>query len=82
MNDFDILAQTDEHLVSLACVDFFPQKDCISIEFRSEDYWWFDMCDIYKSTDISILNDTSRVEMMALQVFAYMRFCILRNMYS
>jgi len=61
-NDFDILARTDEHLMSLACIDFFPQKNCVVIDYRKEDYWWLDMYDTYQSTSRSILNDAARVK--------------------
>jgi hypothetical protein len=55
-NDFDLLTRTDEHLISLACIDFFPQKDCFAIDFNKEDYWWFDMYDVFQSTNKNILD--------------------------
>lgn len=63
-NDFDLLARTDEHLISLACIDFFRQKDCFAIDFNKEDYWWLDMYDVFKSTDNSILEDAARVKVL------------------
>ncbi len=61
-NDFDLLARTDEHLISLACIDFFTQKECFAIDFNKEDYWWFDMYDIFQSTDGNTLKKTDRVK--------------------